>query len=136
MRLRKKNTKNHWEIIRLTQQLLVLSITTRKHGRNIISFVLLEILMKELSLIIYGVLKQKNVHNVSFLEYLRILDDDSNHHKVKPVNYDNWSMYTINNTVVVDFIGRYENLTDDMAKVCSVLNIPFSPNMFPQAKKK
>lgn len=79
--------------------------------------------------------KIKNVQDISFLEYLRILDDSSNFHKVKPTNYDNWPMYTINDSVVVDFIGRYENLNDDMAQVCSVLNIPFSSNLFPQAKK-
>lgn len=80
-------------------------------------------------------IKITKIDRVSFLEYLKILNDESNHHPIKPVNYDNWSMYTINNEIVVDFIGRYEQLSDDMAKVCSYLNIPFKSSMFPQAKK-
>ncbi len=36
----------------------------------------------------------------------------------------NWSIYTINDEIVVDFVGRYDNLTEDLAKVSQKIGLP------------
>ena len=36
----------------------------------------------------------------------------------------NWDLYTVNDQVIVDFIGRYENLNDDLAIVADKINLP------------
>ena len=35
-----------------------------------------------------------------------------------------WNIYTIENQVVADFVGRYENLADDLATVAKKLGLP------------
>ncbi len=45
----------------------------------------------------------------------------------------NWNIYTINDKVVVDFIGKYENIQSDLTFVCKRLNIPFD-GYLPKAK--
>ncbi|MEO1300281.1 MAG: sulfotransferase family 2 domain-containing protein [Cyanobacteria bacterium J06636_16] len=35
-----------------------------------------------------------------------------------------WNIYTIENQIAVDFVGRYENLTDDLAIVAEKLGLP------------
>jgi hypothetical protein len=37
---------------------------------------------------------------------------------------ENWGIYSINDSVGVDFLGKYENLEDDFAKVVSHLGLP------------
>lgn len=36
-----------------------------------------------------------------------------------------WNKYTINDKIIVDFIGRYENLNNDLLFICNRLNIPW-----------
>lgn len=38
---------------------------------------------------------------------------------------NNYHMYTINDELAVDFLGRYETLNEDFDVVCKKLNIPF-----------
>ena len=45
----------------------------------------------------------------------------------------NWLIYTIDDQVAVDFVGRYEALADDLGRVCQRLNIPFD-GWLPRAK--
>jgi len=45
----------------------------------------------------------------------------------------NWDIYTINDQVAADFVGRYENLADDLAVVANKIGIP-GPLNLPQAK--
>lgn len=45
-------------------------------------------------------------------------------HKVRAFPID-WDKYTDNNNVIVDFIGRYENLTKDLQFICDKLKIPW-----------
>ncbi len=45
----------------------------------------------------------------------------------------NWDIYTINDHVAVDFVGRYENLTDDLTTVKEKIGIPGKLNL-PRAK--
>ena len=46
---------------------------------------------------------------------------------------NNWNIYTINDKVAVDFIGKYENIRSDLTLVCEKLNIPFD-GYLPRAK--
>ena len=45
----------------------------------------------------------------------------------------NWDIYTVNDQVVVDFIGRYENLTYDLAIVADKIKLPSELDL-PKAK--
>lgn len=45
----------------------------------------------------------------------------------------NWDIYTINDQIVVDFVGRYENLDDDLARIQEKLRLPAELKL-PRAK--
>ncbi len=45
----------------------------------------------------------------------------------------NLKIYTIDDKIAVDFVGKYENLRDDLGIICGQLNIPFD-NWLPHAK--
>jgi len=45
----------------------------------------------------------------------------------------NWDIYTMNDQIAVDFVGRYENLTDDLAVISDKLGLPGEINL-PRAK--
>ena len=47
----------------------------------------------------------------------------------------NWDIYTINDQIEVDFVGRYENLDEDLAKIKEKLGLPIEFNL-PRAKGK
>ena len=40
-------------------------------------------------------------------------------------NKSNCNIYTIKDRVVVDFLGKYENIDSDLIFVCQKFNIPF-----------
>ncbi len=42
----------------------------------------------------------------------------------QPYLLSNWNIYTINDQIEVDFIGRYENLDEDLAKIKEKLGLP------------
>jgi hypothetical protein len=46
---------------------------------------------------------------------------------------DNFEIYTIGGELAVDFVGRYENLAEDLAKVMGVLGLPMTGEL-PRAK--
>lgn len=80
--------------------------------------------------------KSKN-KQISFYEFLqrmhnsRLADDDL----IVPKPINNWDIYTINDQIVMDFIGRYENLDEDFSMICKKIDIPFDPKLMPWAKK-
>lgn len=45
----------------------------------------------------------------------------------------NWDIYTINDHIAVDFVGRYENLADDLATIQQKLKLPEKLHL-PRAK--
>ncbi len=45
----------------------------------------------------------------------------------------NFCIYAIDNKVAVDYVGKYENLMEDLSSVCDRLGIPFD-NWLPRAK--
>ena len=54
--------------------------------------------------------------------------------ELAPINLlSNWYLYTINDQIAVDFVGRYESLEDDLAKVARTLGLPKIPEL-PNAK--
>jgi hypothetical protein len=51
--------------------------------------------------------------------------DISQYLNAAPVNLlSNWNIYTINDQVAVDFVGRYENLDDDLAFIGNKIGLP------------
>jgi len=40
--------------------------------------------------------------------------------------------YLIDGTICIDFFIRYENLMEDVNKVCQIIGVPFEPDRFPQ----
>lgn len=45
----------------------------------------------------------------------------------------NWDIYTINDQIAVDFVGHYENLTNDLLKIKEALGLP-EEMILPRAK--
>lgn len=45
----------------------------------------------------------------------------------------NLKIYTIDDQIAVDFVGKYENLREDLGFICNKLNLPFD-NWLPHAK--
>ncbi len=44
---------------------------------------------------------------------------------VVPTYPDNWTLYTINDRIAVDFVGRYENFGPNFKRVCEIIGVPF-----------
>jgi hypothetical protein len=74
---------------------------------------------------------------VSFIEFLRRIDDPQrpDPERVVPRPATNWPIYTIDDRVAVDFVGKFENLLEDFAEICDKIQIPFDPHLFPLAKQ-
>ena len=74
---------------------------------------------------------------ISFGEFLeRLADSDRpDPEKVVPKTVSNWPIYTIDDQIAVDFVGRYENLMTDFERICHEVGIPFVPERIPFAKK-
>jgi len=70
----------------------------------------------------------KKFGDISFEEYLKT--DEG-----KKFKHYNYPLYTLHDKVIVDFIGKYENLKDDLPKVCNKIGIDFDGEM-PKAKSK
>lgn len=62
---------------------------------------------------------------VTFKEFLALTFDPEapDPKKVRPPIRSNWSVYTIDGKIAVDFIGRYENLQNDMDSISSVIGV-------------
>ncbi|XFA72813.1 hypothetical protein RYO59_001043 [Thermosynechococcaceae cyanobacterium Okahandja] len=52
---------------------------------------------------------------------------------VPEILLSNWEIYTIADEIVVDFVGRYERLSDDLALIQATLGLP-APLNLPRAK--
>ena len=82
---------------------------------------------------------KKHMRNrVSFTEFLERVNNPGrpDPEKVVPYPPTNWEMYTINDQIAVDYIGRLENILDDMQEVCSTIGIEFRSQDFPHARQK
>jgi hypothetical protein len=45
-------------------------------------------------------------------------------HRFIPERYSNWPIYTIEDKIAVDFVGRYERINEDMTVVFDLLRLP------------
>jgi hypothetical protein len=74
---------------------------------------------------------------VPFKEFLLRLSDlqRPDPERVRPAPPLNWPLYTIDNQIAVDFVGRLENLHDDLSKICGKLGLPFDEAAIPHMKK-
>ncbi|WP_246702598.1 sulfotransferase family 2 domain-containing protein [Starkeya sp. ORNL1] len=61
---------------------------------------------------------------MEFQEFLCRLKDGDDLFKKWSHLVSTWSIYTIDDQIAVDFVGRYENLDADFASLCEHLNIP------------
>jgi len=69
--------------------------------------------------------KSRKCNSVNFKEFLYRLDDPKREdkEKLRPPIITNWSIYTINDSIAVDFLGRYENLVEDLNKIGDKIGI-------------
>ncbi|MCS3939539.1 hypothetical protein GGP84_002171 [Salinibacter ruber] len=76
--------------------------------------------------------------NVSFSQFLEriakpeVVDPEN----VVPNRPVNWPMYTINDNIAVDFIGRYEKLEDHLSHICKNIDIKYDTKLLPVSKRK
>ncbi len=75
--------------------------------------------------------------SVGFREFLERVHDPqrSDPEYVVPKPPSNWDLYTIDDQIAVDFVGRFEYLARDLQIVCGEIGLPFNDKMFPHAKK-
>ena len=78
----------------------------------------------------YWKVKNRNIKNVDFKEFLFRLADPLrlDKEKIRPQIITNWSIYTINDKVALDFIGRYENLEKDLEKIENIIGVKLNIN--------
>jgi hypothetical protein len=54
--------------------------------------------------------------------------------KRERINWESWQLYTKDDEVVVDFVGRQERLADDLRSVCDRLGLSFDERFLMRAK--
>jgi hypothetical protein len=81
--------------------------------------------------------RKKKRSQISFVEFLERINDPlrPDPEEVVPLPATNWSLYTIEDRMAVDYVGRFENLYADMQHVCEQIGLAFDPSCFPHAKK-
>ena len=75
--------------------------------------------------------------DIEFSEFLRRISDAGrpDPENVVPEPPTNWPLYTVSDKVVVDFVGRFETLLLDCARIGKEIGIPFAPEDLPNAKR-
>ena len=77
-----------------------------------------------------------NIPNLSFRDFLyRIIGRLPDPEGVVPVPYNNWNLYTIDDEIVVDYVGFVDRLDQDLPQALREVGIYFDQNKFPHAKK-
>jgi hypothetical protein len=62
-----------------------------------------------------------------FLEYLEKEKTGNDNGTLEPGTVPNWRMYTIDDRIAVDFVGDYDNLTEDFKHVLTQIGIDTEP---------
>lgn len=55
-------------------------------------------------------------------------------HRYIPERFSNWPIYTIDDKIAVDFVGRHERLATDMAEIFKTIGLPFGE--LPEANRR
>ena len=72
------------------------------------------------------------IDDVPFGEFLQRMEQRDFRDGLVARHFDNWPIYTIDDRIAVDFVGRFERLHDDLAQVFDRLGLP--PPELPHAK--
>ena len=83
----------------------------------------------------YIFLTRKRGLNISFLEFLERLELQVEGGSVFKSDFDNWPMYTIDDVIVVDFVGRFEHLQTDLKVVLAKIGIEVNDAMLPHLNR-
>ncbi|WP_026613671.1 sulfotransferase family 2 domain-containing protein [Ensifer aridi] len=68
----------------------------------------------------------------SFSQMLCLIEEGAA--KRERINWESWQLYTKNDEVVVDFVGRQERLADDLRSLCDRLGLSFDERFLMRAK--
>ena len=69
---------------------------------------------------------------LAFGDYLEALRRHDFSHRAIPRHWNNWPLYTIDDRIAVDFVGRFEQLERDLRRVFERIGLP--PPKLPHAK--
>lgn len=72
-------------------------------------------------------------HDLDFRQFLEQVHAARQQEPAESPRHDNWPIYTINDEIVADEVGRYENLTEDFGRICARIGVPAEG--LPVAKK-
>jgi hypothetical protein len=61
--------------------------------------------------------------DISFLEFLEKLETQTQNGEVYKIDFDNWPMYTIDDEVAVDYVGRFEDLGAGLRTILAQIGI-------------
>ncbi|MBB4189541.1 sulfotransferase family 2 domain-containing protein [Sinorhizobium terangae] len=75
---------------------------------------------------------RKSETRPSFSQMLRLIEEGAAERE--RINWKSWQLYTKNDEIVVDFVGRQECLSDDLRSVCDRLGLPFDDRFLVRAK--
>ncbi|HYW36145.1 MAG TPA: sulfotransferase family 2 domain-containing protein [Balneolaceae bacterium] len=67
-------------------------------------------------------------NKITFRTYLEGVDSGK-------FRFKSWPMYTIKDEIVMDYVGKFENLREEMKKICKIIDIPL-PNELPKMKRQ
>jgi hypothetical protein len=68
----------------------------------------------------------------NFSEMLRLIEEGAAERE--SINWRSWQLYTRDDEIVVDFVGRQERLSNDLRIVCDRLGLPFDDRFLIRAK--
>jgi len=67
---------------------------------------------------------KRGARGLTFAGFLEALEREDFSHPAIPRHWDNWPIYTIDNKIALDFVGRFERLEVDLAEVFARLGLP------------
>ena len=79
--------------------------------------------------------KEQTGSDASFSRFLCLMRARDFSERIVPRAYDNWPMYTLDDRIAVNFVGRHERLTSDLEAICSEVRLPFNKADVPVAKQ-
>ena len=74
---------------------------------------------------LWRISQNKKYKEMKFKEFLKLKMLDS-HHDLVPSPKTNWGIYTSNNKISVDFVGRFEKLNEDLRIIFEKLDLDLS----------